>query len=144
MATCVQALLPEADLVIKTAAVADYRPLQVAGQKIKKADEHLSVEFEPTTDILKTIGQHKAHRVLVGFAAETQQLRDNARLKLEAKNLDMIVANRIGETGSGFAVDTNKVALLYRDGCEERLPVMAKDALAHELLNRIAPILPTA
>ena len=140
MATCVRSLLPEADLIIKTAAVADYRPLQVADQKIKKTDAHLAVEFERTTDILKTIGQQKAHRVLVGFAAETQQLRDHARQKLEAKNLDLIVANRIGEAGAGFAADTNKVTLLYRDGREERLPVMAKDALAHELLNRIAPM----
>ena len=142
MADCVQSLVPAADLVIKTAAVADYRPLQIADQKIKKTDDHLVVEFGRTIDILKTIGQQKGHRVLVGFAAETQQLRDHARGKLEAKNLDMIVANRIGETGSGFAVDTNKVTLLYRDGREERLPVMAKDALAHELLNRIAPMLP--
>ena len=142
MADCVQSLVPAADLVIKTAAVVDYRPLQIADQKIKKTDDHLVVEFERTIDILKTIGQQKGHRVLVGFAAETQQLRDHARGKLEAKNLDMIVANRIGEPGSGFAVDTNKVTLLYRDGREERLPVMAKDALAHELLNRIAPMLP--
>ncbi len=140
MAACVQALAAEADLIIKTAAVADYRPVQAADHKIKKTEDRLSVEFERTLDILKAIGQQKADRVLVGFAAETQQLRDNARQKLEAKNLDMIVANRIGEAGSGFEADTNKVTLLYRDGREERLPVMAKDALAHELLNRIAPL----
>ncbi len=140
MAACVQAHAAEAGLVIKTAAVADYRPVQTAEHKIKKTEDRLSVEFERTIDILKTLGQQKTDRVLVGFAAETQQLRDNARKKLEAKNLDMIVANRIGEAGSGFEADTNKVTLLYRDGREERLPVMAKDALAHELLNRIAPL----
>ncbi len=141
MAAAVQAQVPAADVIIKTAAVADYRPLRAAEHKIKKTDARLSVEFERTIDILQTIGQHKAHRILVGFAAETQQLRDNARQKLEAKNLDLIVANRIGAEGSGFEADTNKVTLLYRNGREEGLPVMAKDALAHELLNRTIPLL---
>ncbi|MDJ0854467.1 MAG: bifunctional phosphopantothenoylcysteine decarboxylase/phosphopantothenate--cysteine ligase CoaBC [Desulfobacterales bacterium] len=143
MADCVQALVPEADVIIKTAAVADYRPVQTADHKIKKTEDRLTVAFERTTDILQSIGKDKAHRFLVGFAAETRQLKDHARLKLEAKNLDMIVANRIGEDGSGFAVDTNRVTLLYRDGREEGLPVMSKDALAHELLDRIAGRLPS-
>ncbi len=143
MADCVQALVPEADVIIKTAAVADYRPVQTADHKIKKTEDRLTVAFERTTDILQSIGKDKAHRFLVGFAAETRQLKDHARLKLEAKNLDMIVANRIGEDGSGFAVDTNRVTLLYRDGQEEGLPVMSKDALAHELLDRIAGRLPS-
>ena len=142
MADCVQALLPAADIVIKTAAVADYRPVHTAEHKIKKSEGRLSVAFERTTDILQSIGRQKAHRVLVGFAAETRQLRDNARQKLEAKNLDMIVANRIGEAGSGFEVDTNKAILIYRDGREEALPVMSKDALGHELFNRITALLP--
>ncbi len=144
MAACVQALVPEADVIIKSAAVVDYRPVAAADQKIKKTDERLSVDFERTTDILKTIGQEKAQQILIGFAAETQQLRENARQKLEAKNLDMIVANRIGEAGSGFEVDTNRVTLLFRDGREEPLPVMTKDALAHELLNCIAALMPAA
>ena len=144
MAACVQALVLEADVIIKSAAVVDYRPVAAADQKIKKTDERLSVDFERTTDILKTIGQEKAQQILIGFAAETQQLRENARQKLEAKNLDMIVANRIGEAGSGFEVDTNRVTLLFRDGREEPLPVMTKDALAHELLNCIAALMPAA
>jgi phosphopantothenoylcysteine decarboxylase/phosphopantothenate--cysteine ligase len=142
MAACVQAQVTAADCIIKTAAVADYRPVRTAEHKIKKADDRLQIDLERTTDILKTLGEQKGQRVLVGFAAETQHLRDNARQKLEAKNLDLIVANRIGEAGSGFEVDTNKVTLLFRDGREEGLPVMAKDALAHELLDRIAPLLP--
>ncbi len=80
----------------------------------------------------------------MGFAAETQHLQDNARQKLEAKNLDLIVANRIGESGSGFAVDTNRVKLFFRDGRKEGLPLMAKDALAHALLDRVVPLLPAA
>ena len=144
MADCVQALAPEADVIIKTAAVADYRPVHTADHKIKKTEDRLSVAFERTTDILLALGKDKAHRFLVGFAAETRQLRDHARQKLEAKNLDMIVANRIGEAGSGFEVDTNKVTLLHRDGREEGLPVMSKDALAHELLNRVTDRLPAA
>ncbi len=143
MADRVQALLPEADVVIKTAAVADYRPVHTADHKIKKTEDHLSVTFERTIDILHSIGRQKAHRFLVGFAAETRDLRENARQKLEAKNLDMIVANRIGEAGSGFEADTNKVTLLHRDGREEGLPVMSKEALAHELLSRITERLPS-
>ncbi len=142
MADCVQTLAPEADVIIKTAAVADYRPVHPADHKIKKSEDRLSVAFERTTDILLALGKDKAHRFLVGFAAETRQLRDHARQKLEAKNLDMIVANRIGEAGSGFEVDTNKVTLLHRDGREEGLPVMSKDELAHELLNRVTDRLP--
>ena len=142
MADCVQALASEADVIVKTAAVADYRPVHTADHKIKKTGDRLSVAFERTTDILLALGKDKAHRFLVGFAAETRQLRDHARQKLEAKNLDMIVANRIGEAGSGFEVDTNKVTLLHRDGREEGLPVMSKDALAHELLNRVTDRLP--
>ncbi len=143
MADRVQALLPEADVVIKTAAVADYRPVHTADHKIKKTEDHLAVTFERTIDILHSIGRQKAHRFLVGFAAETRDLRENARQKLEAKNLDMIVANRIGEAGSGFEADTNKVTLLHRDGREEGLPVMSKEALAHELLSRITERLPS-
>ncbi|MDJ0669326.1 MAG: bifunctional phosphopantothenoylcysteine decarboxylase/phosphopantothenate--cysteine ligase CoaBC [Desulfobacterales bacterium] len=144
MADCVLAQMPAADVIIKTAAVADYRPVQTAEQKIKKTADRLSVAFERTTDILKTIGEQKANRVLVGFAAETQHLQDNARQKLAAKNLDLIVANRIGESGSGFAADTNRVTLFFRDGREEGLPLMAKDALAHALLDRVVPLLPAA
>jgi phosphopantothenoylcysteine decarboxylase/phosphopantothenate--cysteine ligase len=142
MAACVASLLPDADVIIKTAAVADYRPVETAEHKLKKSDDRLTIAFARTTDILKQIGQQKAHRVLVGFAAETRDLRDNARQKLAGKNLDMIVANRIGEAGAGFEADTNRVTLLYRDGREEALPTMAKAALAHELLDRILPLLP--
>ncbi|MBL0715285.1 MAG: bifunctional phosphopantothenoylcysteine decarboxylase/phosphopantothenate--cysteine ligase CoaBC [Desulfosarcina sp.] len=144
MAECVLALVPEADIVIKTAAVADYRPTRIAPQKIKKSADRLTVDFERTTDILKAIGQQKAQHILVGFAAETQHLKDNARQKLKAKNLDLIVGNRIGETDSGFETDTNKVTLFFPDGREEGLPVMTKDAVAHELLDRIVRLRPGA
>ena len=96
--------------------------------------------LEKTGDILETLGAKKGNRVLVGFAAETQDLEENAKAKLTAKNLDLIVANLVGQGASGFGSDTNQVSLLYRDGRTEDLPLMDKGTLANMLLDRVLEI----
>jgi len=127
------------DLVIKAAAVSDYSPRRVAAAKIKKEKDELQLSLVRNLDILKTLGQRKKKgQVLVGFAAETGALQNNAELKLQEKNCDLIVGNLVGNPGSGFAVDTNKVTLFYRDGGVEALDEMNKDAVAGVLLDRIA------
>jgi phosphopantothenoylcysteine decarboxylase/phosphopantothenate--cysteine ligase len=125
-------------IIIKTAAVSDFKPKEVVGQKIKKGDSRLMVETQKTQDILKELGTRKKDQVLVGFAAETEDLEKNAKKKLAEKNLDIIAANLLGQPGSGFGADTNCVTLLYRDGRIEALPQMDKDDVAHTLLDRIA------
>ena len=131
----------EADMVIKAAAVADYRVRNVSDQKIKKNDEELTLVLEKNPDILKELGEKKrAGQILVGFAAETQNLLEYAKAKLEKKNLDMIVANDVSRKDAGFNTDTNVVKLLYRNGTIEELPIMTKHKLADELLNRVLKI----
>lgn len=127
-------------IIIKTAAVSDFKPKEEAGQKIKKGDGRLKVETQKTRDILKELGLRKKDQVLVGFAAETEDLEKNAKKKLAEKNLDIIAANLLGHPGSGFGTDTNSVTLLYRDGRKEALPQMEKDEVAHVLLDRIAEL----
>ena len=127
----------DSDIIIKTAAVADYRPVNRELQKIKKEKTSLTLQLEKTTDILKELGKRKQKQVLVGFAAETQDLEQNASQKLEKKNLDMIVGNLIGPPASGFGSDTNIVTFFYRDGTSEQIPLMEKEAIAHLLLDRI-------
>ncbi len=144
MHACVMAHLEQADIVIKTAAVSDYRPLSPAAHKIKKSTERLTLELEKTPDILQEIGSRKGSRLLVGFAAETRDLKANALQKLEAKNLDLIVGNLIGAPDSGFAGDTNQVTFFGPDGTVEALAVMSKENAAHRLLDRIVPMLPAA
>lgn len=131
----------ESTVIVKAAAVGDYRPVTAATQKIKKgAEDTLSLELEKNPDILAELGRRKGNRVLVGFAAETEDLLENARKKLKAKNLDMIVANDVTAPGAGFEVDTNVVRLLFRDGRVEELPCLAKDEVAYRLLNRISEL----
>jgi phosphopantothenoylcysteine decarboxylase/phosphopantothenate--cysteine ligase len=144
MSECVMRLLPQADIVIKAAAVADYRPVNCAAHKVKKSDAPLQIAMERTVDILQTIGTQKEGRILVGFAAETQDLQSNARQKLKTKQLDLIVGNLINAPGAGFGSDTNQVSLFYPDGEVEALPVMSKDAVAHVLLDRIAALRPAS
>lgn len=130
-----------ADIIIKAAAVADYRVRQVAEEKIKKHDDELVLVLDRNPDILQELGQKKQPgQILVGFAAETQNLLDYAKAKLEKKNLDMIVANDVSRPDAGFNVDTNAVKLLYRDGTLQELPCMNKRRLADELLDRIIKI----
>lgn len=143
MADVVLAQMEHADVLVKTAAVSDYRPSDVAVHKIKKNEETMTLSLVKNPDILKTVGQRKENRILVGFAAETQNLQDNALQKLEAKNLDMIVGNLIGQPGSGFAADTNRVQLYFRDGRRESLEPMSKDDVAHELLDRVLGLMPS-
>ena len=126
------------DVVIKAAAVADYRPRDVADQKIKKkTDDALTVVMDKNPDILKELGARKARQVLVGFAAETQNLLDNAREKIVKKNLDMIVANDVTAAGAGFNTDTNIVKFLYPSGEVRSLEQMAKTEVANLLLDAV-------
>ena len=126
------------DIVIKAAAVADYRPRDVADQKIKKkTDDALTVVMDKNPDILKELGARKAHQVLVGFAAETQNLLDNAREKIVKKNLDMIVANDVTAAGAGFNTDTNIVKFLFPSGEVRSLEQMAKTQVANILLDTV-------
>ncbi|GLI40000.1 bifunctional phosphopantothenoylcysteine decarboxylase/phosphopantothenate--cysteine ligase CoaBC [Geobacter hydrogenophilus] len=125
-------------VIVKAAAVADYRPKSRATGKIKKSADALVLELEKNPDILAEVGRMKGDRVLVGFAAETNDLVENARKKLTGKNLDLVVANDIGQAGAGFNVDTNIAKLLHRDGRVEELPLMGKDEMATIILDRAA------
>lgn len=138
MKQAVLARCDEASIIIKAAAVADYRPAKRAAHKMKKQDaDALTLALEKNPDILAELGRCKGDRFLVGFAAETRDLLQNARKKLSEKNLDLIVANDITQERAGFDVDTNVVRLLARDGSEDILPEMAKDEVAQRLFDRI-------
>jgi phosphopantothenoylcysteine decarboxylase/phosphopantothenate--cysteine ligase len=139
MASAVFARFEQAHVVVKVAAVSDYRPVDTQAHKIKKSQHDMQLALERTTDILKTIGQRKRKdQILVGFAAETRDMDIHARTKLEEKHLDMIAANLIGPADSGFASDTNRMTLFFADGRKEVLDVMDKDAVAHLILDRVA------
>ncbi|MBW2171817.1 MAG: bifunctional phosphopantothenoylcysteine decarboxylase/phosphopantothenate--cysteine ligase CoaBC [Deltaproteobacteria bacterium] len=127
----------KATITIMAAAVADWRPANPLEHKIKKEEMAECLPLERTADILKTLGENKKSQILVGFAAETRDLQQNASAKLNAKNLDLIVGNLIGQADSGFGSDTNQVSLFYRDGRNEALPLMEKSALADVLFDRI-------
>jgi phosphopantothenoylcysteine decarboxylase/phosphopantothenate--cysteine ligase len=131
-----------ADALVMAAAVADYRPGQAAGQKIKKAGEELTLRLTRTPDILAEVAllrqAGRGPRVSIGFAAETEELLSNARQKLEQKRLDLIAANDVTADDAGFSVDTNRVTLLAADGSVEALPLMSKDEVAHEMWERVA------
>ena len=125
------------DIVIKAAAVADYRPATIADEKIKKKDNDLSIPLERTDDILKTLGERKRdNQFLCGFSMETENMLENSKAKLEKKNLDMIVANNVKQAGAGFGTDTNIVTLITKGNVVE-LPVMSKDEVAEQLMNAI-------
>jgi len=136
----VMAEAQESTVVIKAAAVSDWRPTCVSRHKVKKGENQFQCTFEKTDDILAALGQAKGERVLVGFAAETQDLKENARAKLVGKNLDMVVANVVGQDGSGFGAETNQVSLLHKDGRAEDLPLMDKASLADVILDRVLEI----
>ena len=138
MAAAVFERMDYADVIVKVAAVSDYTPLDTADHKIKKGEGGISVDMLRTTDILAELGRRKKqHQVLVGFAAETQDLKQNALEKLKKKNLDMIAGNLVCGPESGFCADTNRINLFFKDGIVEELPVMDKSAAAHVLLDRI-------
>ncbi|MBU8851001.1 bifunctional phosphopantothenoylcysteine decarboxylase/phosphopantothenate--cysteine ligase CoaBC [Priestia megaterium] len=131
----------EADVVIKSAAVADYRPKHVFDQKMKKQPGEAVLELERTTDILRTLGERKEHQLLVGFAAETEQVDEYAQKKLASKNLDMIVANNVTTEGAGFGTDTNIVTLYKRSGESRELPILSKHEVATEVLKEVKEML---
>lgn len=138
MYEAVTAVSGEQDIIIKAAAVADYRPASVADEKMKKKDGELSIQLERTDDILGYLGSHrKEGQFLCGFSMETQNMMENSRAKLERKHLDMIVANNLKVEGAGFGTDTNVVTIITRNQ-ELELEKMTKDEVAHRLLTEIA------
>ncbi|GIM47525.1 putative coenzyme A biosynthesis bifunctional protein CoaBC [Collibacillus ludicampi] len=130
--------LPEQDVIVKAAAVADYRPKEVYDQKLKKRDGILTVEFVRNPDIAFEVGKRKRPgQILVGFAAETEHIEEYARNKLLKKNADMIVANDVSQADAGFAVDTNRVIFVFRDSPTKRLPLLSKLEVAHAIIDEI-------
>ena len=137
MFEAVQAALPETDILIKAAAVADYRPVSIAEDKIKKQDGDMAIPLERTDDILGWVAEHRHPGLFVcGFSMETRDMIENSRKKLARKHLDMIAANNLKVAGAGFGVDTNVVTILTADGIQE-LPLMGKDQVAAKLLDAI-------
>jgi len=130
-------LFDNADIIIKSAAVADYKPKNYSTQKIKKGDNDLCIEFTRDSDILMELGSKKDKQVLVGFAAESQNLKENAMSKLQRKNLDYIVANDITASDTGFASEDNKVIILSKEGGEIHLDKMSKEKIASNLFDII-------
>lgn len=127
----------EMDMIVKSAAVADYRPGTVGEEKIKKSDGDMSIALERTDDILGWLGSHRREgQILCGFSMETQNMLENSAAKLEKKHVDMIVANNLKVSGAGFGTDTNVVTFITKDGAEE-LPILTKDEVAHRLLDRL-------
>ena len=127
----------DSDIIIKSAAVADYRPYDVADEKMKKSDGELNIRLERTTDILKYLGENKKdNQFLCGFSMETSNLIENSKLKLEKKNLDMIVANNLKEEGAGFAKDTNKVSIITKENIIQT-EVLSKKKVVHKILDEI-------
>jgi phosphopantothenoylcysteine decarboxylase/phosphopantothenate--cysteine ligase len=137
MAIAVFEHMEPADIIIKAAAVSDYRPVDPCQQKMKKEKDEIVLSLQRNQDILEKLGRKKENRLLVGFAAETENLEKNAVDKLVRKNLDIIVGNLVGYPLYGFGSDTNKVTFFYKDGTTEALPEMEKDEVADILLDRI-------
>ncbi len=137
--------IPKADILIMAAAVSDFRPTSPAAEKIKKDTGVPRIQLEAAPDILVEVAQYKERngwpQVSVGFAAESQDLLENARAKLENKKLDMIVANDISDNQAGFSVDTNRVTIIYPDGHTEPLPLMSKVEVANEILERVRQLI---
>ncbi len=131
----------EADIIVMAAAVADYRPAEVSDEKIKKSDEEMSIPLARTTDILKTLGEHKrSGQLLCGFSMETENMLERSREKLSKKNLDMIVANNLKDEGAGFGTDTNVITMITPEW-ESQLPIMSKDDAAAEILDAISKMM---
>ncbi len=128
-------------VVIKAAAVSDYRPVRVSKQKLKKSDAHETLELERTKDILEEVGKKKGNRIVVGFAAETEDLVVNAKKKLIEKNLDLIVANDVSKPGAGFATETNQVRILFPSGEIKDLPELSKEEVSTAILDEVARLL---
>ena len=127
----------DVDIAILSAAVADYRPKNVATQKIKKKDSALVIELEPTKDILKSLGEAKRQQLLVGFALETNNEVENAKRKITKKNLDLIILNSLQDKGAGFATDTNKITIIDADFNEKSFDLKSKKAVSKDIVNEI-------
>ena len=129
--------LEPATVIVKSAAVADFTPAKPTSQKIKKSAMRVSLELDPTPDILNELGRKKGDRVLIGFAAETERVEEEGRRKLQSKNCDMVVANQVGQEGTGFDSDQNEVLLIFRSG--ETIPVARapKREIADRILDQV-------
>lgn len=137
MFRAVTAVSDQQDIIIKAAAVADYTPVFVSGEKVKKKDGDMNIPLKRTEDILKYLGEHRREgQFLCGFSMETEHMIENSQKKLFSKHVDMIAANNLKTAGAGFGTDTNVVTLITRDNIEE-LPIMTKDETAHVILDRI-------
>jgi len=137
MRDAVLSRMQPATIIIKAAAVADYHVAAVADHKLKKSGEGISLQLEPNPDILAELGRIKGDRLLIGFAAETENLIELARRKLERKNCDMVVANLVGQPGTGFESDENEVVLVLRSGEAIELERMPKQQLAHKIFDQV-------
>jgi phosphopantothenoylcysteine decarboxylase/phosphopantothenate--cysteine ligase len=137
MNEAMRARVTDSDVVVMVAAVADYRPRVMASRKIKKHDEILTLELERTDDILAGLSAARGRRLLVGFAAETDDLRGNALKKLRGKGLDLIVANAVGQTDRGFDAETNSALLIDAAGSERDSGLVGKDELADVILDEV-------
>ena len=132
---------PQVDAVIAAAAVSDYRPKQVALQKIKKKDQNLQLELEPNKDVLAALGERKKDQVLVGFALETENEEENAKRKIERKNLDFIVLNSLNDEGAGFKSNTNKICIIFKDGQRKDYGLKAKKEVARDIIEELKDFL---
>lgn len=142
MLIAAQSVASTQDIMIYSAAVADYSPTIVSDSKIKKKTEEFTLDLSKTTDVLGTIGKtKKAHQILVGFALETDQEEENARKKLESKNLDFVVLNSLRDKGAGFAHDTNKITILDKNGNIEAFDLKSKQEVARDILNKVIQFL---
>jgi phosphopantothenoylcysteine decarboxylase/phosphopantothenate--cysteine ligase len=131
------------DIAVLAAAVADYRPIHTADQKIKKTTDNLVIELTKTQDIAAELGkQKKANQLMVGFALETENERANALKKIESKNFDLIVLNSLNDQGAGFGHDTNKVSIIYKSGLEKNFTLKSKKEVAKDIVNAIVDALP--
>jgi phosphopantothenoylcysteine decarboxylase/phosphopantothenate--cysteine ligase len=137
MLRAVRARFPSASIAIFAAAVADYRPAEPATAKIKRKNEALTIRLEPNPDVLATMAKEKGDRLVVGFAAETDHVAENARKKLTQKNADLIVANDVTAEGAGFDVETNVVTIFSRDALDLPLPRMTKAEVAQRILDEV-------
>jgi phosphopantothenoylcysteine decarboxylase/phosphopantothenate--cysteine ligase len=137
MQQAVQNITTQADALVMAAAVADYRPTKTAKDKIKKGEVGLTLELEPTPDILSSV---EGNFIKVGFAAESSNLMENAKQKLKQKGLDLIVANDITASDSGFDTDTNRVTIIDREGKVDSLPLIPKREVADKVLDRVAEL----
>lgn len=141
---CLQ-FFPTSDITVMAAAVADYRPENPAGKKIKKQENHLELVLEKTADVLKELGkQKKKDQFLGGFALETDHEEENALAKLKEKNLDMIILNSLNDEGAGFMQDTNKVTIFTGDGKKKKLALKSKEEAAKDIVQFIINVLAKA